>query len=191
MDLIDHQQQLTRELQPGERLLWSGEPRQGLIFRASDALLVPFSMLWAGFAFYWEFIAIKSRAPLLFKLWGIPFVLVGLYIVAGRFFWDALTRQTMIYAVTDRRVIIVSNFPRRNVRSIPLTTIPEVSISESNDGSGTIVLGAPALYGALPQNSWTSRSNRPPMLEGIQRVRSVYDTICEAQKNALPAFSRQ
>ncbi|MGO9170512.1 MAG: hypothetical protein ACLP7P_00900 [Rhodomicrobium sp.] len=78
---------LVKELDHGERLLWSGMPRQGIFFRPSDIFMVPFSLFWGGFAFFWEFTAMTSnKSQSFFPLFGIPFVLIGIYIIAGRFF---------------------------------------------------------------------------------------------------------
>ena len=174
MELVELQQEIARELTGGERLLWSGQPRHGLMLRASDTALIPFSILWAAFAFFWEGTVWKTNAPWIFKLWGIPFVLVGIYIVAGRFVADAWMRKRTAYGVTNQRVIIIKAFRKRNIQSIALRSVPEISLSESGDGSGTITLG-PALV--------SRRGPASPKLEGIQRVRSVYDMICEAQKS--------
>ena len=40
--------ELRPELGAGERLLWSGQPRGGLRLRPTDAMLVPFSLLWGA-----------------------------------------------------------------------------------------------------------------------------------------------
>ena len=65
-------EELRREMSPGEHILWRGRPRPGVRFRASDALLIPFSLMWGGFAVFWEAMAWTKNAPFFFRLWGHP-----------------------------------------------------------------------------------------------------------------------
>jgi hypothetical protein len=176
--------EIQQQIGSGERVLWSGAPRGGIVMRAADALYIPFSLMWGGFAMFWEYSVLQTNAPLVMRLWGIPFVLVGLYLIAGRFFYDAQLRKRTLYAVTDERVLIVSGLFSRQVQSLGLRTLADVSLSEDGDGEGTIRFGAGG--GSLLMGGtagWPGRGGeQPPQFEMIPGARSVYERIREAQR---------
>ena len=126
--------EIQRELSAGEKLLWSGQPRQGPRLNISDVFVIPFSLVWCGFAIFWETTVIKGHAPLLFKLWGVPFVVIGLYVVFGRFFVNARTRARTFYGVTNKRLIIVTGSFSRCVRSLPWELLPQAALVERGEG---------------------------------------------------------
>ena len=182
---MNDQSSIQSELAPGEQALWIGRPRSGLILRGADAFAIPFSLLWAGFAVYWLYSAAASGAPLPFVLFGVPFVLVGIYIVVGRFFVDARQREATSYAVTSQRVLIISGLFSRKVKSLGIKTLAELSLSESADGSGSITFGAQhpmaGMLGGLP-GGWPGMDPyATPKFDSIPEVRKVYETIRKAQ----------
>ena len=176
--------EVTRELASGERLLWSGQPRRGVRLTAADAFLIPFSLLWGGFAIFWEYSVFQSNTPFFFRLWGIPFVLMGLYLILGRFFVDASRRSRTYYGLTDLRVLIIGGSRLRSVTSLELGKLAQLGISEHSDRSGTISFGA--YVGPMPEwlaSSWPGTSKQlPPRFEMIEDVRAVYNSIREAQR---------
>lgn len=133
--------EIERELNADERIVWNGQLRRGIRLRSSDAFVIPFSLLWCGFAIFWEVSVVTKGAPFFFMLWGIPFILVGLYIVFGRFVVDARLRDRTFYGVTSERVIIVSGLFSRQTKSLQLRTLSDISLTERADGSGTITFG--------------------------------------------------
>jgi hypothetical protein len=135
--LVTSDSEIARELAATERLLWAGQPRQGIVLRPSDT----FILLWGGFAIFWEATAILGGAPWFFALWGIPFVLVGLYLIVGRFLWDARRRSRTLYGLSDQRVIILSGGSSRKITSLNLRTLSDISLTEKSDGTGTITFG--------------------------------------------------
>ncbi len=179
----DAQQAIARELESGERLLWSGVPPEGFLLRRTDALMIPFSLMWGGFAFFWEATALRHKAPIFFKLWGIPFVLFGLYMIFGRFFVDAKQRSRTAYGVTDRRVILIYGVFSKGLKSLPLKSLTEISLSEKSDGTGTVIFGP----GQQPWGRWQGSRWFPtdgyesPCFESIPRAKEVYFTIRQAQ----------
>lgn len=168
--------QLGRELAPGERLLWSGRPAQGLRLRASDVIVIPFSLMWGGFACFWEATVLVNDAPLIFKLWGIPFVLVGLYITIGRFFYESWVRSRTMYGLTDRRALLLVTGRTRSLASVALATLEEVTLSEHYGNTGSIALGRVIDTG--------KSSRKPPTFEFIAEPHKVHSILRDAQHQA-------
>lgn len=184
--LNDFKNILRAHLSSNENLLWAGQPRAGIVLRATDAFLIPFSLMWGGFAISWELTALTKHAPFFFKLWGIPFVFIGLYFIFGRFIADAKLRSNTYYGVTNERIIILSGLFSRKVKSLNLKTLTDVSLDEKLGGSGTITFGA-----INPMSWWYSGMAFPgwgpsptPAFELIQNAKSVYETIRNAQREA-------
>jgi hypothetical protein len=168
-----------------EQLLWSAQPRGGVAFRSEDFFLVPFSLLWGGFAIFWEWGVTTSGAGLFFQLWGIPFVAVGLYMIVGRFAYDAWLRSKTFYGLTNERAVIVRRTFGEVVRSIPLASLGDYTLSVGNDKTGTITFGngEPSYYAMLAP--WRGDSTRSaPRFELIDGAQGVYDQIRDAQRVA-------
>lgn len=175
-----------RELGQGEKRLWVGRPRQGIQLRGSDIFLIPFSLMWGGFAIIWEVMAIVKGAPWFFALFGIPFVLVGLYLIFGRFWMDARQRSRTVYGVTSERVIIITEPPARRVKSLNLDTLSDVSLTERRDGSGTITFGPlPPFYNWYGGTGWPGMGYAEvPCFDVADEARQVYEILCDAQRKA-------
>ena len=183
---FDATQVIQKELEPRERLLWAGQPAQGVKLRGADVFMIPFSFLWGGFAIFWEYSVIERGAPFFFMLFGVPFVLIGLYIMFGRFYVEAKQRSKTFYGLTDERVIIASGLFQKKVKSLNLRTLTDISLSESSNGSGSISFGhsspLASMFGGM---SWPGMDQYlGPRFDLISNAKQVYKQIREAQKRA-------
>jgi hypothetical protein len=181
---------IEHELASGERLLWSGQPARGFILRPGDLFAILFSLLWCGFAVVWECSVIFSMGrtakaeAVPFLVFGAMFVLIGLYLVFGRFFVDARNRSRTFYGITNERVIIVTGFFARQVKSLNLRTLDDISLTEHKNGRGVISFGpmhpfAQRLPAGLgPWNSYFSS----PGFEMIDGAREVYELLRQTQR---------
>jgi hypothetical protein len=184
---------LQSELSSGERLQWAAMPNPGILFHSDDWYQIPFSLLWGGFAIFWEAGVLgfwetgaKSHPLSWFMaLWGIPFILAGQYFISGRFAVDALLKRRTYYAVTDRRVLILQEGWKRKTQFAYLDSIPE--ISREGDAVGTLWLGAklPAFGGRGTKTRGWSRfsiADSAPVLADIDDVDSVYHLILDLRE---------
>jgi len=125
-------------LVPGESILWKGKPCPGNILTKQDVFLIPFSIFWCGFAFVWFFGALAVGG--FFALFGIPFIAVGIYLVAGRFVVAAHLRKNTAYVITNKKIIRKKG---KSVDMIDIATLPPMHTELHKNGCGTIIFGEP------------------------------------------------
>ncbi len=183
MIYTDIKLQLAGHLESNETLLWGGQPRQGIIFRSSDLFLIPFSLIWCGFVVFWLVTALGSGVPLIFALFGVPFLAIGLVFTVGRFFIDAKQRENTFYGITEDRIIIKSGVFTKSVKSLNIKTLSDIEVEEKSDGTGTISIGPrhpmTVWYGGM---SWWPGMKGSPSLDYIDNVRAVYNQIISLQR---------
>jgi hypothetical protein len=167
-------------LMPGEKLIWEGQPPAGLLFVTQDFFLIPFGAVFLGFSIFWIVAATNTdQSPsIFFPLFGIPFVLVGLYTLIGRFFTDIWLRRRTAYAVTDKRILINRQPPFPRFTALSLAQLIEIDLVERGDGSGTIRFG--------PQTPWWNMEEgqviyATPKFVAIPDARRVFDMIQNAK----------
>lgn len=127
-------------LSPGERLLWQARPAADI--RLGDFLSVrlPFGLVFAGFAVFWMSAAFAMTRQAdgfdVFPLFGIPFLLVGLYMAIGVPFWDAYERAHSWYALSDRAAYIATElFGRRKLARYPVADMNAIELEDGETGT--------------------------------------------------------
>jgi hypothetical protein len=179
------------QLTAGEKLLWSGRPAQGLRLHQGDVMAIPYSVLWLAFSVYWVITVGSMGVAPFYLLFGMVFVVIGLYLLLGRFCLDAARRKNTLYAVTNQRVIIISGIATQSTKSLSIDTLSDVSLTEHANGTGTIYFGAvPNWFYWQRSITWPGyASAMVPSFELIENPQSVFDTIREAQREARGVHS--
>ncbi len=155
---------LRAQLGAGESLLWMGRPSAGLRRGDYGQLALGLACLALAAPLLWLLLTpdeTGSRNLIgLFALFALGFPLIRPGV-------EVLRRSRTVYAVTDRRILIVSGRRTGAIRSHPLRDLSRVALSEElPDGRGTIQLGSRLLF------------------DLIERAREVAETIRRAQTAA-------
>ena len=100
-------------LDADESILWQGAPDSKIRFTGNLGQSL-FGLFFGGFALFWMgAAAMLGRETgiigMVFPLFGLPFLLVGLYMVFGRFLWGAYVRRGTFYTLTNKRAYIATS----------------------------------------------------------------------------------
>lgn len=194
---------IENQLNPGEKILWKNRPQQGFLLRRSDSFFIPLSVLLCGLSCWlegWIINLLVNAAPILsdptgmllfaimafFAILCLPLVLIGLFLVAGRFFFDRQRRKKTLYVLSNQRVIIGTSIIKHRIRSIGLEKIrPRLEIRQ--DGRGTVFLDVDAfLWWIFVGPPWwfplwpDVEVYQPPFLERIESPDEVFEMLKSA-----------
>lgn len=177
-------EQFIGRVLPGERIVWSGKPQQGLLLTRRDIFLIPFSLVWCGFVIFWTFIAtsISLTGPALIGILFVPvgrmLTVIGLYLVVGRFILDAWVRRGVHYAVTNERILIEQGAPFWRFTALNIARLQDIGLEELSNGRGTIRFEEyDPIWGFPGKRGWSPSLDRTPQLLAIEDARRVYDLI--------------
>ena len=173
---MSHNERLDQFLSPAEELLWTGKPAGGVFFRNEDWLPV------ATVAFCVIVLAVVYASG---SLVG-PLDLVIVIVVAAaalslvlKLAIDALLRRNTTYALSDKRALMLTEWPRRTLRHVPLHRVSHLAITETGAKRQTILLGV-----STPPPDWRSgywwpglEIFRAPSFEFIVEGWQVYDLL--------------
>ncbi len=123
-----------------------------------------------------------TDTPAFFRLWGIPFVVIGLYLVFGRFFVAAREVNNTWYAVTSKRILIQSGTFRQNFSEFDLATLPYLQLVGLQRDVGTILFAAQNPFSIATIPGWPmNNAQTVPGFQTVSNAREVYEIIKRAQ----------
>jgi hypothetical protein len=183
MNFSESGRELAQYLGIGEELVWSGTPRRGFMLRGCDMFLIPFSIIWGGGVFLGAIFSFHNP-DFLFKINGIVCIVFGLYLLIGRFVYDAVRREKTVYGLTKDRIIIKSGLITPTVISIPVADLKVIMLIEKGNGKGNIVLDNDLANSDIFRSLALPGSGKriAPALESLPDAEKVYQLILDLQK---------
>lgn len=133
------------ELEPGERIQWLDVPAPKW-FTGKSIGAVLFAIPWTAFAVWWVFWMSGSadskssdESTDLTHFLGVPFVLFGIGMLLSPVFEYRRSLRT-VYAITDRRALILETGAWRKVSSYAPSQLKRVYHKDRTNGLGDVIL---------------------------------------------------
>ncbi|MBB3764510.1 PH domain-containing protein [Sphingomicrobium lutaoense] len=177
---------LKAELGAGEHLRWHGRANMGVANLAAFGIWL-FAIPWTGFALFWTFMAwhgVNESGEMglmryAFPAFGIPFILIGLGMLAAPFL-GLFTNREIIHGVTNRRLITLIKVGKSlKVKSLQAHQIGPVTRWEGKAGRGKI-----SIETHTSRDSEGSRRTETVDLIGIDEVRRVGELVRDLSRSA-------
>lgn len=180
--------------QPGEQLIWEGEPVTGRIHWGRNIFLTCFGIpfLLGGFAIAgtalgvipWDGGIIGLGLKTFLLAFSVPFIAMGGGLAFGTWVADYLQPRRTRYALTNRAGYVATNYWNRNMDVIPEKSGVRVEYEETGRGSGTVYFHFDHHTDSDGDKAVTKRG-----FENIADAKQVYDLIRDLKSNVGPEYS--
>ena len=162
-------------LNPGEKVLWQGQPSSKLRLQFKHPMHHVVGLIFVVFSVFWMTQA--AAAGGLFWMFGLIFLVIGLFNAGGVFFWRAYAAKVTWYSLTNQRALIATDFPLigRQLRSWPINAQSPLSFKQGAAVSD--------LYFASQRVRTKNGSYmRPIGFEGLTEGAQLYQTMLKIQR---------
>jgi len=151
---------VNAEMESGEKLQWSGQPEAMRLTKGTLPILL-FAIPWTAFACFWVTMAsmgvshAKGMGPMiLFPMFGLPFVFVGLGMLSSPIFAYTQAKRT-VYAITNKRALVLKAGGRggKTVMSYPPAAFGDITRVEYAPNKGDLTWSPLGLAMPIPINA--------------------------------------
>lgn len=116
----------------GETIIWEEKPDEVCYKWTSVIPMLPFAILWGMFDFGFIYMILKSGQASAMLWFIIPFFalhLMPVWMVIGQIIKNGLEYPNVVYAITDRRVILRDGFIGIDFKSFDYSEIDNVNVN--------------------------------------------------------------
>lgn len=156
---VKFQSKVNAELQPGESIVWAGQPNPNRRMM-KGFLLWLFFIPWTAFALFWM-TGVGGLAWLtggaggdfnFLALFGLPFILIGTCGLLSPLYLRMDAVRT-VYVVTNQRILTISGVLGTKYRSFFPEQIQFVERKERGDGSGNLIFARETYSNSRGENN--------------------------------------
>lgn len=143
---IDIRQLIKAELGCDEELLWEGQPRARIITVGSSIAFI-FGIIFTAFSLFWTTSLLEQNSVSLFPatlmdrvfpFFSIPFLAIGIFLLFSPY-WMYRGTQRTVFAITNRRCIIIKAGKTKKVKSYNNEKISNIEKVQYANGFGDLI----------------------------------------------------
>jgi hypothetical protein len=169
---------ISQILLPEEKLIWTGQPKKGIVFEFVDVFKTIYMAILSCVVFVGVYL-LSSISYFLAIPVAVLFFSACFLLGIGRFFIDAKLRQQTYYGITNKRIIIISKLYPKKIQSVYFSSKPKIEFSTNIDEVSTFDIGLEEPTGMGGGITWHPNSKGYTYLYRITDGVFVYRKIIE------------